>query len=133
MRWITLKKTSQGAEGFRLPRKVRKDKLTFLTGGWLGGCSSGEESSAKFKGKSTGWGWKGSSSCSEEPSSFPRTTCQTLIEPLPLPGEQVALNSALLRAHMGQLTRRISNLQKYLQCLPSSAKLPKNILLLLIK
>lgn len=38
-------------------------------------------------------------------------------EPLPLPGAPTALNLALLRTHMGQSPSRISNLQKYLQCL----------------
>lgn len=56
---------------------------------------SGEGSLAKFMGKGTRWDWKGSSSCSEEPQPFPRTTCQTVVvKNLPLPGAQVALNLA---------------------------------------
>lgn len=45
-----------------------------ITPGWLS-CSSGEESS-QVHGQEHRMGWEKSSTCSEEPPSFPRMTCQ---------------------------------------------------------
>lgn len=97
---------------------TREAFLVLIASGWPS-RPSGEESSAKFLGKGMGWDWKGSSSCSEEPQPFPRTTCKTLDrEPAPFRGAGSFEPGPSKNPQREWSPGRVPNLQKYLQYHP---------------